>query len=186
MALPPGRLPVCGRNSECHTPLVLSGGYRACWLGRQQTSVGAARRRRFAPSAQETNEANRRRIGRRTRPGRGAGEVATSIRGHGISRRPAHARAVIRERGFSPNAGGRPSRAKKVGGHCTPEPGRPAEKQGGAGGKKNAKAVVFPPHRTRKKRLQSAYKSASQPRQDTNFRQKTGPGLYFLQKSAII
>ena len=73
LALPPGRLPVCGRNADLHTPPVSCSGYRSRCLGCMQTSVGAARRRRLAPSAQETNEANRRRIGRRTRPDSGRG-----------------------------------------------------------------------------------------------------------------
>ena len=68
LALPPGRLPVCGRDADLHTPHVLSGGYRSRWLKRLQTSVGAARRRHFVPSAQEPSGANRRCSHRRTRP----------------------------------------------------------------------------------------------------------------------
>ena len=50
--------------------------------GESKPSAGPRTRRRLAPSAQEPNEAYRRRIGRRTRP-EAAGEVATSIKGAG-------------------------------------------------------------------------------------------------------
>ena len=52
----------------------------AVW-GVSKPMAGPRTRRHFVPSAQETNEANRRRFGRRTRPDRDAGEVATSIKG---------------------------------------------------------------------------------------------------------
>ena len=68
MALPPGRLPVCGRGADLHAPRVLCSGKRFRWLERLQTLVGAARRRHFVPSAQELSGANRRCSHRRTRP----------------------------------------------------------------------------------------------------------------------
>ena len=80
-ALPPGRHTVCGRNADLHSPRVSVSGYRARCLGGLQTLVGAARRRRFAPSAQEPSGANRRCSHRRTRPkagGRSGDEHTTT------------------------------------------------------------------------------------------------------------
>ena len=116
-------------------------------LGRLQTLVGAARRRRLAPSAQETNKANRRRFGRRTRPDRGAGEVATSIKGAWdqpqagpcprcnlvkrlLTKRPSEPQTIPKNR--------RPFH---------PQDGAPARKRRGRGGEKHVSGLLPPvPH----------------------------------------
>ena len=145
-ALPPSRLPVCGRNAECHTPLVSGGGCRSRWLGRLETSVGAARRRRLAPSAQEPNKAHRRRFGRRTRP-EAAGEVATSTRRHRIRRRRADGRAVIKEMRLLTQRRSEPQTFQKIGGRFTLGTGRPPEKIGARGERKTWRfAFPLAPH----------------------------------------
>ena len=72
-----------------------------------------------------------------------AGEVATSTRRHRIRRRRADGGAVIKDGGFSLNAGRSPSRAKEVGSHCTPRRGAP-EKERGRGGREKRVRFAFP------------------------------------------
>ena len=124
--------------------------------GMSKPTGGPPRRRRLAPSAQEPSGANRRRLGRRTRPEGTAGEVATSSKPPRIGQRLAEGGAVIKERCFSLNLGRSRTRSKKVGGPCTTKTGRPAKKRGVEGGEKRGSGLLSP----RAPRLQSAYRAS--------------------------
>ena len=154
-ALPPGRHPVCGRNADLHTPLVSGEGCRSRWLGRLETSVGAARRRRLAPSAQETSEANRRRIGRRTRPDRGRGRSGDEHTTASDPPKAGRCRSRNQEMRLLTQRRSEPQTRQKGRRPLHLRDGAPRKKMG-ARGKKNAEAVCFPPCTARPEYLPSA------------------------------
>ena len=129
----------------------------AVW-GVSKPMAGPRTRRHFVPSAQETKVANRRRFGRRTRPDRDAGEVATSIKGAwdqpqaGPCPRCNLVKRLLAKRPSEPQTfpkGLRPFH---------PQDGAPARKRRGRGGEKHVSGLL-PPFPTRKKRFQSAKSS---------------------------
>ena len=149
LALPPGRLPVCGRNADLHTPPVSCSGYRSRCLGCMQTSVGAARRRRLAPSAQEPSGANRRRLGRRTRPDRVRGRSGDEHTGASDPPQAGRCSRCNQEMRLLTQRRSEPFTRQKGGGRCTAQPGIPAEKRGPRGRKTRKRFASPDPHATK-------------------------------------
>ena len=114
----------------------------AVW-GVSKPMAGPRTRRRLAPSAQEPKVANRRRFGRRTRPDRDAGEVATSIKGAWDQPQAGPCpRCNLIERLLTKRPS-EPHTIQKIGGRFTPKTGRPPAKEGGEG-EKNTLVVCSP------------------------------------------